>query len=309
MNVRPNRGFAPLVGFADVRDLRRRCARTMVTVAAAAAIATTATVARADDEVCREGFEQADILLKPGADDPKLIEARDKLRVCSGPTCKDWMMADCTKRLGEVEARIPSVVFAAKDGSGNELTNVTVLVGGRAIVMKLDGRAHEMNPGTRAFTFILPDGTRQEVTAIVKEGQKAQPVSWEAPLAAKEVAAPPPGADNSRSSTKSTNPLVYIGFGTAAAGVAVGTITGILALSKASTSECEGTRCTSDGIKDIDSGKTLALVSTIGFGVAILGAGVGIYGLLSPGESRSSTAKRTITPWLGLGQAGLRGAF
>lgn len=286
-----------------------RALRFVVRASILAAIATAGLPASAQEDACKEGFEQADILLKPSAAEPKLLEARDKLRICGGPTCKDWMIADCTKRLAEVEARVPTVVFAAKDANGADLVDVTVLQGEATIATKLDGRAHEMNPGARVFTFVLADGSKHEVSAVVREGQKAQRVAWEAPLTPKPPS-PPAEGDAPSAPTKTTNPLVYIGFGAGAVGFGVGAVTGIVALSKASTSNCQGVQCTQAGLDDIDSGRTAATISTIGFIVGIIGTGVGVYGLLSPKYERPPEPSRAaITPWVGAGSAGVRGAF
>jgi hypothetical protein len=63
-----------------------------------------------------------------------------------------------------------------------------------------------------------------------------------------------------------------------------------------------------------------ATISTIGFGVAIVGLGVGLYGVLAPSSSSSTsnapepaatTGFVTVSPWMGAssGGMGISGAF
>jgi hypothetical protein len=53
----------------------------------------------------------------------------------------------------------------------------------------------------------------------------------------------------------------------------------------------------------------MATVSTVGFVVAGAGVGVGIGALLFGGKGPEATARAQVTPWVGLGSAGLRGTF
>lgn len=275
-------------------------------------IESVATTAYAQDEVCREAFEKSDLLLKAGATPVKLLDAREKLRACAAPTCKEWMVADCTKRLAELEGRIPTVVFAARDENGAEIADATILEGEKLVTARLDGRAFETDPGEHVFVFALRDGSRHEVKVLVHEGKKAQQVTYEAPLAVRSrpPAAPTESGENAPTKTVdvvSTNPLTYVGLGVAALGVGVGAVTGAMAIAKSGTNECIGLRCTDAGLADIDSGRSLATVSTVAFVVGLLGAGLAVYGLASPRhETRQA---RTFSPWIGARSLGIEGAF
>ena len=89
------------------------------------------------------------------------------------------------------------------------------------------------------------------------------------------------------------SPLVYVGFGVGAAGLAVGSVTGILSLSKASRAKdhCEDNACREAARDDIDGSKTLANVSNVAFAVGVVGIGVGVYGLLSSGKERKTAVE------------------
>ena len=175
-----------------------------------------ATVARADDTAtCNAAYEQADLLVHSSAGD-KLIDAREKMRACASPTCKDWMVKDCSRWLSDLEPRIPTVVLSAKDGDGSDMTQVSVSVDGKVLSPELDGHAIEMDPGARVFVFTASDGRRTEVRATVEEGEKAQRV---AANFAK------PGSDGSATSPDVTPasahpPLRTIGFVVGGVGIA-----------------------------------------------------------------------------------------
>jgi hypothetical protein len=51
------------------------------------------------------------------------------------------LRADCAGVLAEVRAALPTIVFAADDGFGHELTDVKVDAGTELLAEKLDGGA------------------------------------------------------------------------------------------------------------------------------------------------------------------------
>lgn len=103
----------------------------------------------------------------------------------------------------------------------------------------------------------------------------------------------------------------YVSYGVGGVGLIVGTVFGLQALSTKSRLDdaCNGGgQCPSSTRGDVDGLATKSLVSTIGFGVALAGAGVGTYFLLKPpfGGPRSGLSVR---PWVGLGGGGVAGTF
>ncbi len=65
---------------------------------------------------------------------------------------------------------------------------------------------------------------------------------------------------------------------TGIAGLVVGTVTGIMSMSKKREvdRECAGSACTPEGKAAADSGRTLGNVSTVAFGVGVVGLGAGV---------------------------------
>ncbi len=97
-----------------------------------------------------------------------------------------------------------------------------------------------------------------------------------------EKTKPPPRVESS-----GTNPLVYVGFGVAGAGILVGALYGADSLQSASTAKerCVNGRCPPSSFEFIDQARTSAAISNVAFGVAVVGLGVGIYGLIAKPSS------------------------
>jgi len=92
---------------------------------------------------------------------------------------------------------------------------------------------------------------------------------------------------------------------------------GGLALGTKSTldSHCVGKTCPASEQSDINALSTQATISTVGFGVGIVGVAVGaILLVVSRGHDEAAAAKLEpprprVSPWIGLGTAGLGGTF
>lgn len=156
------------------------------------------------------------------------------------------------------------------------------------------------NPGRVTVRATL-DG--REVTAEVElaEGQ-----THKLSLDLAKLTAPEKKPQPRPTAAAGTSPWVYVGFGVAGAGVLVGSVSGGVALSKASAAkdDCVDDRCPPSAHDDIDSGRTWGTVSTVSFIVAALGAGVGGYALWS-----SKPEKAKVEAWVAPGSAGVRGKF
>jgi hypothetical protein len=110
--------------------------------------------------------------------------------------------------------------------------------------------------------------------------------------------------------------IAYALIGLGGAGLVVGSVFGGLALSTKSSldSACPTkTACPASSQSDIDALNTRATVSSIGFGVGVAGILVGgVLLVTSQGEAPAATpAPRGahLSPWVGLGAAGVGGTF
>jgi hypothetical protein len=123
---------------------------------------------------------------------------------------------------------------------------------------------------------------------------------------------PPPEAPAPHIS--STGPLlVKIGFGTAIAGALVVTIAGAEALSKANKlpGECANQQCDGPrgGTADLKSAYGWATAANVAFAVGSAGVVVGLVGLWRSRSTTATVGGASVSPWVGLGGAGLDGRF
>lgn len=260
------------------------------------------------ESTCNHAYEEGDLLMHAPSSD-HLLEARELLRVCAGPSCKDWMIKECATQLALVETKIPSVVFDITDETGNALVDVTVTTGSRVLVTKNDGHALELNPGAYPLVFTLPDGRRLERTVVLHEGVKGRSVnvSFTRPGVAPPVIPPlrvvttPP--NEPRPVPSGSWPLSIVGFSVAGAGAILGTITGIASLNRVSTldSRCGETKttCPTSLAGTADDARTFGTISTISFIAS--GAGLVLGFLMLP--------RGPVTIGVGPGSVGAAGRF
>jgi hypothetical protein len=215
--------------------------------------------ARADKTVtnaCADGYTRGQILRNAG----KLIQARDAFRTCAQPSCKAFIVKDCTLWLDQVQASVPTIVPVATDDAGNVLPAVKVSIDGAVVLDPSDGRAVEVNPGSHTLTFEAPDSAKVDKAVLVPEGEKDRRVvatlgkpkapQGESPLTAdsaktsRPASAPPSGtageigSPNAHAVPWKTVGLVVAGVGVVGAGV--GAIFGLDALSKKHAAGCGG---------------------------------------------------------------------
>jgi hypothetical protein len=226
-------------------------------------------------------------------DTHKLVEAREQLRICAAAACPAVVQADCASWLADVERALPTVVLVAKSGAGVDLTDVKVSVDGLPLVSKLDGQAVALNAGPHTFHFEGADGTASDTQAVVKEGEKSQPVGVVLVPAPPQtpttqvavVSSVPPAA--SMAPTRAPEPVRV------QAGLGVGAAFGGLGLS-AKGSDCTGNVCKVGSTSGI---KTDALLSDVGFiaGGLLLAGGAAIV-LFGPTPRHEAVTTVKLAP-------------
>jgi hypothetical protein len=123
---------------------------------------------------------------------------------------------------------------------------------------------------------------------------------------------PPPAAESKGSSSKT---LGWVLVGVGGAGVAVGSIFGGVALNMKSALDKPGvcspkSNCNPTAQQDIDTMNTSATVSTVGFAVGGAALVTGIIVLVTSKSPATGEVKMgSVTPLVGPGSVGLRGAF
>jgi hypothetical protein len=186
---------------------------------------------------------------------------------------------------------------------------------------KVTVTAQGMKPTEAAVTLADAQSSSVALTlepdpnAVVAAAPAAAPEAAPSPSA---VAGPPASAPPQTAPAEPPNRTpAFVVLGVGVVGVAVGTIFGVVALGTKSTldGECPNKNCPSASDQSsINSLGTQAWVSTIGFGVGIVGLGVGTVLLVTSGGSSGSASVKTgtrphVTPYFGLTSAGLTGTF
>jgi hypothetical protein len=155
---------------------------------------------------CKAAFSAGPDLVRQG----RLVEGRTELRRCASAACPAAMSALCADDLRRLELRIPTVVFAATDAGGRDLSAVRVSEGGRVLVNGLDGRALEIDPGPHRFRFERAQGSPAETSLVVREGDKDRAVSV---AFARETAAAAPAPTPAFTETRPIPWTVYLAGG------------------------------------------------------------------------------------------------
>jgi hypothetical protein len=225
----------------------------------------------------------------------QLVEAREQMRACAAAQCPAVVQTDCARWLDEVEAALPTVVLAARGGTGVDLFDVKVTVDGKLVASKLDGEGAPMNAGPHTFHFEGADGTSVDQQVMIKEGEKNQVVSvvlGSIPAAVPGPAGLPetvPGAERATSSPWKTVGWVVGGVGVA--GLAVGTVFGLVAIGDKNAAHCADNLCDPGKASGI---KSAALVSDIGWisGGVLLATGAALVLFTPRGRTEAAVTVR-----------------
>ncbi len=141
-------------------------------------------------------------------DDGKYRSAREAFRQCARDDCPRVVDQACTKWLHELDETSPTIVLAAKDGEGNDISEVKVTFDGSPFATILDGRPIEADPGIHVLRFdgegvepveqrlILRAGERARVVGVVLKrmaarGRSPEPRGTGRPETASAASAPP----------------------------------------------------------------------------------------------------------------------
>jgi hypothetical protein len=220
-------------------------------------------------------------------DEHKLVEARDQFRLCARGVCPAAVRNDCANWLDSAERDLPTVVITAKNGAGAPLIDVRVSVDGQPLASSFDGEAIPMNPGSHAFHFEAPDGTKLDQQVVVSEGQHNQPIAAvlgsptdkERALEQATVRSP---SDRDPSSTLKT--VGWVAGGLGIVGLALGGTFGIIAIEEKSDAHCDANKFCDAG--PLNSSKSAATVSNVGLiaGGVLLAGGAAIVLFSSHGQ-------------------------
>jgi len=246
--------------------------------------------------------------------------------------------ADATKENEALEPRIPYVSVVVQ-GAGPK--PVTVTMDGVQVPPALVGVPRPVDPGEHRFEA-MADGMESAVSSVaVREAGSETvlltlhpaPQAAGAPAAGAGAPAAPgtfpvgyaPGvqpqqdqpASAHADSSRGPSPLTWVAFGVGAVGLGLGTVFAIKESSKESDANdsCRAPLCTADQVKRAEalddqarSARTVSIVGFVAGGVGVA-TGIALLALTPHHASRSASTLRGVTPWVGLGSAGVSGRF
>jgi hypothetical protein len=269
--------------------------------------------------------------------DHKLLQARAQALKCAGDACPAVMRDVCKKRVDQVNAAIPKIVFDVKDAAGSDVA-AKVTVDGQPAV-SLQGAAIALDPGEHTFSFQAPGQPPVERSFILREGEQDRHerivVGVPGPQSSARAAAgpsssgsahdsspepPPPTVDQGAHGWSGQRTAALVVGGLGVAGIVAGSVFGLMSRSawSSSQSECPSpANCPQYGqaVRDHDSATSSAMISTIAFAAGAVGIAAGaVLWVTSPSAEAAGSAPRVsvrVAPAAGPKSAGVvvGGAF
>src|SRR5262245_4303503 len=195
-----------------------------------------------------------------------------------------------TKEAAELEPRLSRLELVVPEAA--RVDGLQILLDGTAVPAQAWGIATPVDPGKRRIVVKAPGHRSVDTTVDVAAAASARyEVPRLAPSASSAAPAKPatptgPTRDAATDTGSTQRTLAWIAGGLGVAGLAVGTVTGIMVLGKQSDADdiCDVEACRRDQTEAVDLNEQahdLATVSNIGFGVGILGIGVATVLLLT----------------------------
>jgi 5-hydroxyisourate hydrolase-like protein (transthyretin family) len=264
----------------------RLCVSLMIVLAGSLA----SRAAHADQEACISNHEEAQLMRLRG----RYTAARESLLRCTQMQCPALIAKDCIALLGEVDASLPSVVFAVSDAAGADLVDVRVSANGRVLAPRLEGRAITLDPGVYTLRFEAAGYATAQQVVTVLEGQKQRLIrvqlapAEEGAALTSETASTPTRAQRAARHQSRQAIVSYALGGSALAVLGAGVALGVVG--KRKYDDCKRTEaCTED---EISKGKALYTTADIAFGVS---AGLAIAATWLYFDARSKSKRERPT--------------
>lgn len=225
----------------------------------------------------------------------QLVEARDVLLLverlppsASESTKAQHARGEARTLAEQLRTRIPSLTITFEKKPARP---PRVAIDGSTIPPEALGVPRKVNPG-KHVVLAEAGSVRTAVDVLLVEGETKNLVlkldvppgdDTPPPL-------PPPGTDTGMGT------WFYVGLAAAGMGVVAGSITGAVALSKASSldKECSGTLCPRSAQSDLDTSRAMGTISTISFVIAGAGVAVAIVSWLSKPAAPVRTAPHAL---------------
>lgn len=210
----------------------------------------------------------------------------------------------------EINPRIPTVRFLFVNTK--ELNGLDANIDGISVDAGVLLVPRRFNPGAHSAVFKLGGRVGKVKFQLAESESRELEIEFfdeAASAPTKTVTAPPPRTDPKPSPLRA--PLVFGGFGLAAMSLVVGGVAGGLSLSRGSAAKenCVGNACPESARNDLDSARSWATISNIGFAVAGVSAVVGVVGLFLPTKTSTTKDSASTGVLVGVGSVSLVGSF
>ena len=263
----------------------------------------------------------------------KLVEAADRyvevVRLPLGAgdlAVQKQAQVDAQSELEETQRLTPTLVIRVE---GAEEGSVHIKVDGAPLASQLVGEASPLNPGLhqvvgdwaeKHVTVAVTLARREQKQVTLKFGGQSGPTATAAPAAARVepssgalpgAASEEPARDTTAQPAQARRTLTWIALGAGGAGLALGAVSGALAISKRSTLD-QNPGCADDHVcprelsGNVNDLNTMRTVSTVGFiaGGVLASAGV-VLMLTAPKRTEAPSAALWMSPT----SLGLSGQF
>jgi len=237
------------------------------------------------------------------ATEHKLRAERAQLIQCAASTCPAAIHKECLSHVDEVNAQIPTIIIAAANHAGENLTAVKVSMDGEPLTDRLDGTALAVDPGEHTFTFEAAGEPTLTKKLVIEQAQKDRHELVAFAVEHKEAASTPTTAATPLSRVLGTQRVVaLVSGGIGVVGLGVGAVFGALAVSQKASAESlcpgSGTTCSSSaGAQKWSTASSSGTVSTVGFVVAGAGlAATALFWFTAPRPSGAATSEVGFGP-------------
>ncbi|HEX3769437.1 MAG TPA: hypothetical protein VHV30_01170 [Polyangiaceae bacterium] len=231
---------------------------------------------------------------------------------------------EASKEVDAVTPKVGAVTITVKSAAGADVADPQVVLDEHPINSASLGIRRAIDPGAHVLRVSATGYKPAELKFSTLEGGSVdEPVILEQDLSAPPVAPVPattPGATAAAVSSTDTGGAQpsqarkiapFIAWGVGGAGLVLGVVTGVVAMSKHSSlkDECPGGTCPAGTPQDdLSSYHTMGTLSTVGFIVAGVGAAAGVALFVTEPKSTPTTGLQVV-PTLGLGTIGAHGTF
>lgn len=150
--------------------MKKRSSTCLLAIALLLGVRSSALAAEPSVGECLTAYEEA----IPLRNEHKLSAARTSLLRCAAASCPEDVRVECAKRVDELGAHMPTLVFEVRDPEGNDLSAVSLSMDGTRTAERLDGTAFELDPGEHEFVFSAPGYEAVTRKLVIREGEKAR---------------------------------------------------------------------------------------------------------------------------------------